>query len=158
MAAGLEPDPAVALGPWLIEQVAAVPPVPGDYVAFQCAASFGDDRSLASLAAALDRLGLPVLAFRAGTAPWHDDPAVYGRLARRLRVPIRILDSLHVRDICGAIACSRLCLASSLHALLVAGACDVPATGLERRAGEGEKLQAYADTWGGFRVVTPDQL
>lgn len=158
VAADLAPDPVSALGPWLVEQIAAVPPAPGDYVACQCAASFGDDQSLAALAAALDRRGLPVLAFRAGAAPWHDDLAVYERLASRLRVPIRIMDSLHVRDIVAAIARSRLCLASSLHALLVAGACGVPATGLERREGEAHKLRAYADTWGGFRVMTPDRI
>lgn len=139
-AASLAPDPAAALGPWLTGEIAAVPRLPGDYVACQCAAAFGDDDSLAALAA----------------APWHDDLAVYERLARRLRVPARIMASLHVRDIVAAIARSRLCLASSLHALLVAGACHVPATGLERRTGEGEKLRAYADTWGGFRVLTPE--
>lgn len=156
--AELAPDPVTALGPWLASEVVAVPPPAGDYVAFQCAAGFGDDESLDALAAGLDRLGLPVLAFRAGAAPWHDDLAVYGRILRRLRVPARILESLHVRDICAAIARSRLCLASSLHALLVAGMFGVPATGLEHREGEGEKLRAYAETWGGFQVVTADRI
>lgn len=156
VAADLAPDPVTALGPWLAKEISAVPRLPGDYAAFQCAATFGDDRSLAALAAALGRLGLPVVAFRAGAAPWHDDLAVYERLARRLRVPMQIRESLHVRDIVAAIAHSRLCLASSLHALLVAGACGIPATGLEE--GEGGKLRAYADTWSGFRVLTPDVI
>ncbi|MBS1189310.1 MAG: uncharacterized protein H6R10_1102 [Rhodocyclaceae bacterium] len=156
--AGLVPDPVTTLGPWLAEQIAAVPILPGDYVAFQCAATFGDDGSLAALAAAFDRIGLPVLAFRAGAAPWHDDRAVYERLSRRMRVPFGILDSLHVRDIAATVARSRLCLASSLHALLVAQVSGVPAVGLERRSGEGAKLRAYAETWNGFRVVTPEEL
>lgn len=158
VAAELAPDPVTTLGPWLAGQFAAVPPGAGDYIAFQCGAAFGDDASLAAVAAALDRLGSPVIAFRAGAAPWHDDLEVYRRLAGRLRVPFHILDSLHIRDICATIARARLCLASSLHALLVAGLGGVAATGLERQAGEGEKLRAYADTWGGFRVVTADQL
>jgi hypothetical protein len=156
--AELAPDPVTALSSWLANEIAAVLPPAGDYVAFQCAASFGDDESLDALAAGLDRLGLPVLAFRAGAAPWHDNLAVYGRLLRRLRVPARMLESLHVRDICAAIAHSRLCLASSLHALLVAGICGVPATGLERRDGEGEKLRAYSETWGGFQVVAAGRI
>lgn len=156
--ADLEPDPATALGPWLADKVIAVPPVSSEYVAFQCAASFGDDQTLAALAAALNRIGLPVVAFRAGAAPWHDDLAVYERLGRRLRVPIRIMDSLSIWDIAAAISRSRHCLASSLHALLVAGVCGVPATGLERRDGEGEKLRAYAETWGGFQIATADRL
>lgn len=158
VAVDLAPDPVAALGPWLSREIAGAAPLPGDYVACQCAASFGDDASLAVLAAALQRLGLPVVLFRAGAAPWHDDLAVYGDLRRRLRLPVRVMDSLHVRDIGGAIAHSRLCLASSLHALLVAGLCGVPARGLERRMGEGEKLRAYADTWGGFQVGTPEAL
>ncbi|MGE5491236.1 MAG: polysaccharide pyruvyl transferase family protein [Actinomycetota bacterium] len=158
LAVGLGPDPATALGPWLADQAADIRPVTADYVAMQCAASFGDDRTLGALAAAFGRIGLPVLAFRAGAAPWHDDLAVYRRLAGRLKVPIHILDSLHVRDICAAIAHARLCLASSLHALLVAGLFGVPAAGLERQEGEGAKLRAYAETWGGFRVVTPERL
>lgn len=158
VAAELAPDPVTTLGPWLARQLSAVLPAPGDYVAFQCAATFGDDASLAAVAAALDRLGSPVIAFRAGAAPWHDDLEVYQRLAGRLRVPFCILDSLHIRDICATVARARLCLASSLHALLVAGLGGVAATGLEPQAGEGEKLRAYADTWGGFRVTTADQL
>lgn len=158
LAVGLEPDPATALGPWLADQAADIGSETANYVAVQCAASFGDDRTLDALAAALGRIGLPVLAFRAGAAPWHDDLTVYRRLAGRLKVPIHILDSLHVRDICAAIAHARLCFASSLHALLVAGLFGVPATGLERQEGEGAKLRAYAETWGSFQVVTPEQL
>lgn len=156
--ARLEPDPATALGPWLAGEIEALPPMDGDYIALQCAASFGDDATLDALAATLAALSRPVLLFRAGAAPWHDDLLIYERLLQRLRVPGRILDSLHVRDIGAAIARAGLCLASSLHALLVAGLFGVPATGLERRRGEGAKLRAYAETWGGFPVATPAEL
>ncbi|HZX31707.1 MAG TPA: polysaccharide pyruvyl transferase family protein [Rhodocyclaceae bacterium] len=158
VAASLEPDPATTLGPWLNREISGVRPVVGDYVALQCGASFGDDRNLEALAKALGRIGLPVVAFRAGAAPWHDDLDVYRRLAGWLQMPIQIMESLHVRDIAATIAHARLCLASSLHALIVAGLFGVTATGLEWEEGEGAKLRAYAETWGGFQVVTADRL
>ena len=61
---------------------------PDGYVALQFSADFGDDATLDALAAQLGpylrqrRLGLVL--FRAGAAPWHDDLAVYRRLAKRL--------------------------------------------------------------------------
>lgn len=155
VAAELAPDPATALGPWLRQEIAAVPAVGEDYLAIQCAASFGDDASLDALAAAIDAQPCPVAIFRAGAAPWHDDLAVCERLAQRLKGPARVLASLHIREICATIARARLCLASSLHAVLVAGVFGIPALGLERRPGEGEKLRAYAETWGGFDITTP---
>lgn len=156
--AAVQLDPVTTLGFWLATEVAPVPSGVRDYVAVQFAASFGDDATLAALAAALDRLALPVLLFRAGAAPWHDELDVYARFCCHLRMPVRRIDSLHVRDICAAIAGARLCLASSLHVLLVAGRFGVPAIGLERLDGEGAKLRAYAETWGGFAVVTPDAI
>lgn len=155
VSAELAPDPAIQLGAWLREEIAAVPTFAANYVAVQCAASFGDDAGLDALAAALAGTGCRVLIFRAGAAPWHDDLAICQRLAQRLEGQASVLDSLRVRDICAAIACARLCLASSLHALLVAGILGVPAVGLERRPGEGGKLRAYAETWGGFDIMTP---
>lgn len=156
--AELEADPATSLGLWLAEEVAVVPPVGSDYIAVQLAGDFGDDATLDALAATLNAHSCPVRLFRAGAAPWHDDPAVYERLLQRLRVPAAILASLHVRDICALIARARFCLASSLHAVLVAGLFGVPAVGLERRSGEGAKLHAYTETWGGFAVRAPDSI
>lgn len=154
----LAPDPATTLGAWLAEQIAAVPPIAADYAAVQFAASFGDDATLDALATALDAASLPVVLFRAGAAPWHDDPGAYRRLLPRLRVPGRGLEALHIREICAVIGRARCCIASSLHALLVAGLFGLPAIGLERRPGEAAKLRAYAETWGGFEVMTPDAI
>lgn len=155
IAAGLEPDPAAGLGAWLATELGGLRRDPRGYVALQLAASFADDASLDALAAGLDACGREVLLFRAGAAPWHDDREVCERLRRRLRVPARVLDSLHVLDICAAIAGASGCLASSLHALLVATLAGVPALGLERFPGEGAKLRAYAESWGGFEMTTP---
>lgn len=156
--AALAPDPVTDLGPWLARAIDGVPPLGRGYVACQCAASFGDDGSLDALAGALNGRGAPVVLFQAGAAPWHDDPAVYEGLMGRLTVPASRLPSLHLREICAVIARADLCISSSLHALLVAGLFGVPRAGLERTAGEGAKLRAYAETWGGFEVFSPNEI
>ena len=50
------------------------------YLAVQFSADFGDDTTLDTLAAGFDRArerGCGIVLFRAGAAPWHDDPRVY---------------------------------------------------------------------------------
>ncbi|MFC5302767.1 polysaccharide pyruvyl transferase family protein [Azospira restricta] len=158
VAAGLEPDPVAQAADLLAELVAGAPRAAGDYLAVQCAADFADDATLAALAGVLDASGLPVRFFAAGLAPWHDDLALYRRLAARLRVPAAVVGSAAVRDTCALIAGARGCLASSLHALLVAGAFAVPALGLAARPGGAAKLWAYAATWGGFEVAAVAEL
>lgn len=174
VAAGLEPDPVASAADVLAELVAGAPHAAGDYLAVQCAADFADDATLAALAGALDASGLPVRFFAAGLAPWHDDLALYRRLAARLsdarsasrtsplggrlRVPAEVVGGAAVRDTCALIAGARGCLASSLHALLVAGAFAVPALGLAARPGGAAKLRAYAATWGGFEVAAVAEL
>jgi len=123
-----------------------------DYLAVQFAAECGDDATLAAIGRGLDRIGLPVVLFRAGAAPWHDDLETYQRLASRLGVPIEIFESLDVRDICALIASSRGCIATSLHARIVAEAFAVPALSLEREPGEAQKLRAYLRTWSAAAV------
>jgi hypothetical protein len=134
---------AEVFGPRILARVPADRP----YLAVQFAAECGDDRSLAAIARGLERIGLPVVLFRAGAAPWHDDLEPYRRLAARLRVPSEIHSSLDVWDICGLIAGSRGFIGTSLHARLVAESFGLPAQSLEREPGSGAKLRAYLQTW-----------
>lgn len=158
IAATLAPDPVAVAGVFLKELIATAAAPPGPYLAVQCAADFGDDANLDALAAILRREQLPVIIFRAGAAPWHDDLQVCVRLAARLPGRARICSSLHIAEICALIAGATACLASSLHALLVAAAFGVPRWGLEYRPGAGAKLRAYAETWGVFGVGAVQQI
>ncbi|RLJ65071.1 polysaccharide pyruvyl transferase family protein [Sulfurisoma sediminicola] len=147
--APLVPDPvtriAALFGPTL--RARRLPEFPSGYLAVQFAAECGDDATLAAFARGLELIGLPVVLFRAGAAPWHDDLEPYQRLASRLAVPVRIFESLDVRDICALIAASRGCIATSLHARIVAESFGVPALTLEREPGSAQKVRAYLDTW-----------
>lgn len=147
IAAVLEPDPVSRIAAAFGARIAPAAPVNAPYLAVQFAAEFGDDRSLAAIARGLERSGLPVVLFRAGAAPWHDDLAVYARLAQRLRVPVSLFESLDVWRIAGLISGSRGFVGSSLHARIVAAAFGRPCLSLERTAGSGAKLHAYLDTW-----------
>lgn len=117
------------------------------YLAVQFAAECGDDATLAAFARGLERIGLPVVLFRAGAAPWHDALEPYRRLAGRCALPVQIFESLDVWDICALIAGSRGSIGSSLHGRLVAEAFGVPALSLERESGAAKKLRAYLATW-----------
>ncbi len=149
IAAALVPDPvtgiAVLFGATIRGR--ALPGLPSDCIAVQFAAECGDDATLAAFARGLERIGRPVVLFRAGAAPWHDDLEPYRRLAARLKLPVRIFESLDVRDICALIAASRGCVATSLHARIVAESFGVPALSLERERGSAQKLRAYFETW-----------
>src|SRR5512139_849169 len=99
IAAPLCPDPAVMVAECfggLIRQhqkqgavKAMRDAFPAGFLACQFSADFADDASLDALArglsAAAAATGLGVALFRAGAAPWHDDPALYEKLQRRLR-------------------------------------------------------------------------
>ncbi|MFL6676900.1 MAG: polysaccharide pyruvyl transferase family protein, partial [Burkholderiaceae bacterium] len=72
---------------------------PGGWLAVQLSTEFADDATLAQLAGQLAAIphatGLGIVLFRAGAAPWHDDPALLARLARRLPARhVRLFDSL----------------------------------------------------------------
>jgi hypothetical protein len=127
---------------------------PHGYAAFQFSADFGDDATLDTLAAQLERVAsthrLGVVLFRAGAAPWHDDLAVYERLAARLRTAaVRVFASLNVWDICALIAGSQLYCGSSLHGRIVAMAYALPRVNISHPDHlEGvSKQAAYAATW-----------
>ncbi len=99
---------------------------PSGWIALQFAAEHADDATLRALAVELDALGMPIVAFRAGAAPWHDSIDAYARLGRALRQPMRIFHALGIWQICAVIAASDALLATSLHASLVARAYGRP--------------------------------
>lgn len=127
---------------------------PQGYLACQFSAEFADDASLDALAQGLSQMiaatGLGVVLFCAGTAPWHDDPALYEKLQRRLPTDTaQLLPSLHLWDICALIAASRGVLASSLHGRIVALAYGLPRVSLAppQQAARPDKRAAFAETW-----------
>ncbi len=127
---------------------------PQGYLACQFSADFADDASLDALAQGLARVaaasGLGVALFRAGAAPWHDDPALYDKLVQRLPPgAARQFPSLHLWDICALIAASRGTVASSLHARLVALAYALPrvSLALPQQANRPGKVAAFAESW-----------
>jgi len=163
--ADLAPDPAVlvarVLGTAIGRHAAAGEAAamrerfPSGWIAIQVSAEFGDDATLDALAAGLDRLqrdtGLGLVMFCAGRAPWHDDPAVLHRLRARLAAPADciVAASTSLLELCALLAGCTLCLASSLHARIVAEAFARPAASLVLASarGQGDKLRAYLETW-----------
>lgn len=155
--APLIPDPVTRIakcyGPLICSRIQRSDP----YLAVQFAAECGDDVTLAAFARGLDGIGLPVVLFRAGAAPWHDALEPYRRLAVRSALPMQISESLDVWDICALIAGSCGYIGTSLHGRLVAEAFNVPALSLERAAGKAKKLRAYLTTWSpGDAPLAPD--
>ncbi|WP_417070084.1 polysaccharide pyruvyl transferase family protein [Niveibacterium terrae] len=140
---------------------------PEGYLAVQCSADFGDDRTLQAIATGLRRVaartGLGVVLFRAGAAPWHDDLAVLGRLAGRMPGGGALFESLNIWDICALIAASRGYCGSSLHGRILASAFALPRLSLLHPASGARpgKLAAYLATWeipGLPTTVTPEHL
>lgn len=162
--APLCPDPAVMVAECFGETIrrhqdqAAVKAIldvfPQGYLACQFSAEFADDASLDALAQGLSNVaaatGLGVALFRASSAPWHDNPALYEKLQRRLPPgTAQQLPSLHLWDICALIAASRGVLASSLHGLIVALAYGLPRVSLTppQQGARPDKRAAFAETW-----------
>lgn len=127
---------------------------PQGYLACQFSADFGDDASLHALAQQLSRVvsgsGLGLVLFSAGTAPWHDDPALYEKLQPLLpNAGVRLFRSLHLWDICALIAASRGVVSSSLHGRIVALAHGLPRVSLlpPQQGSRPDKRAAFAETW-----------
>lgn len=164
IAAPLCPDPAVMVEQCFGEvicryqQQGAVKAMreafPRGYLACQFSADFADDASLDALAQGLSKgaaaTGLGVALFRAGAAPWHDDPALVEKLQRRLPPgTARLFPSLHLWDICALIAASRGVVGSSLHGRIVALAYELPRVSLAppQQGSRPDKRAAFAETW-----------
>ena len=145
--APLVPDPVTRIGELFGARIRGRIQRRDPYLAVQFAAECADDATLAAFARGLERLGLPVVLFRAGAAPWHDALEPYRRLAARSALPMELFESLDVWDICALIADSQGYIGTSLHGRLVAEAFAVPALSLEREAGAAKKLRAYLATW-----------
>lgn len=127
---------------------------PQGYLACQFSADFADDASLDALAQGLSRAaaatGLGLALFRAGAAPWHDDPALYEKLQGRLPPGMaQLFPSLHLWDICALIAASRGVVGSSLHGRIVALAYGLPRVSLlsPQLGMRPDKRIAFAETW-----------
>lgn len=164
IAAPLCPDPAVMVAQCYGEVIrqhqlqGAVKIIqdayPQGYLACQFSVDFADDASLDALAQGLSgaaaATGLGLALFRAGAAPWHDDPALLEKLQRRLPPgTAQLFPSLHLWDICALIAASRGVVCSSLHGRIVALAYGLPRVSLmppqqDRRP---DKRTAFAETW-----------
>ncbi|SIT38710.1 conserved hypothetical protein [Paraburkholderia piptadeniae] len=135
-----------------IERIRAA--APDGYLAVQFSADFGDDATLAQIAAQLDRVaqthGLAIVFFRAGAAPWHDDLSCFERTAARMHgARVHVFDSLNIWDICALIAHSRAYLGSSLHGRIVAMAFARPRINLlhDDDLARPCKQTAFAETW-----------
>lgn len=127
---------------------------PEGFVAVQFAAECGDDATLALLARQLDRIavdmGLAIIFFRAGAAPWHDDLESYRRCQARLHIArSNIFASLDIWQIAALIAASRGFIGTSLHGHVVASAFALPRVSFlpPSLAGRPNKLAAYLATW-----------
>lgn len=162
--ASLCPDPAVMVAHCCGEPIGrhrqqdmvqtVLKAFPQGYLACQFSAEFGDDASLDALAQGLSRVaaetGLGLALFRAGAAPWHDDPALYEQLQQRLSAGrTRFFTSLHLWDICALIAASRGVVGSSLHARIVALAYGLPRVSLllPQQGPRPDKRTAFTETW-----------
>lgn len=171
LAARLEPDAAMALGPVARRRVEAARTTgeaaairnafPGGYLAVQFSADFGDDRSLDGVADGLERraAGRAVVLLRAGAAPWHDAPEPYARIGARLGLPWMQCASLDIWQLAAVIAGAAGWIGSSLHGTMLAHQFGIPATGLERAPGEGRKLRAWVADWApGVPVLDPGEF
>jgi hypothetical protein len=164
IAARLMPDPVAMLAELFGTRIRAVArrgavrrlrdAFPDGYLAVQLGADFGDDTTLRTIAAQLDRVAvrdrLGIVLFRAGAAPWHDDPGVLRRLASWMRAGApQVFESLDTWDVCALVAASRGYCGSSLHGRIVAMAFALPRVNLRPPAAGADtgKQAAYAATW-----------
>jgi hypothetical protein len=127
---------------------------PQGFLAVQFSADFGDDATLRTIAAQLDRVAARdrcgVVLLRAGAAPWHDDLGTLQRVAAWMRPGTAcVAGSLDVWDLCALVAGSRGFCGSSLHGRILAMAFALPRISLRppSSAADTGKQAAYAATW-----------
>jgi polysaccharide pyruvyl transferase WcaK-like protein len=127
--------------------------MPG-WIALQLAAAWGDDATLARIAAAVVRSAVEfdagIVLFRAGLAPWHDDAEVVSRLAARIAaeapdVPFSRFDSADVFELCALLAQANAYVGTSLHGWIVADSFGVPGVCLVEHGAA--KAARYVDCW-----------
>jgi hypothetical protein len=127
--------------------------MPG-WIALQLAAAWGDDATLARVAAAVARsaveLEAGVVLFRAGLAPWHDDAEVVDRLAARIateapELPLARFTSADVFELCALLARATAYVGTSLHGWIVAHGFGVPGVCLVEDGAA--KAARYVDCW-----------
>jgi len=161
IAAHLMPDPAVTVAELFDacirrhgatgEPGAVRAAFPVGYLAVQFSADFGDDATLARIAAQLDRVaaetGVGIVLFRAGAAPWHDDIEVLRRMSSRMKARGRVFESLDIWDICALIAGSRGFCGSSLHGRILALDYGLPRVSVTAAGGLAGKEEAFIQTW-----------
>ncbi len=138
---------------------------PDGYLAVQFSADFGDDATLAEIAAQFDSVasqtGLGIVLFRAGAAPWHDDIGVYRRTAPRMLTSAWLFESLNVWDICALIAGSRGFCGSSLHGRILALDYGLPRVSLLAADNDCGKQQAFVQSWepdDSGSIATPERI
>jgi hypothetical protein len=124
---------------------------PEGYLAVQFSADFGDDATLAAIAAGLDALArsrrLGIVFFRAGAALWHDELSVLQRAKARMKTPAAVFDSIDIWDSCALISTARGYLGSSLHGRIIAMAHGLPRANLLLPGAQSAKHGAYAAAW-----------
>ncbi len=164
IAARLIPDPAVMVAelfrPQIEQHASSGEPArilkafSQSYIAVQFSSDFGDDATLATIAAQLDEVanstGYGICFFRAGAAPWHDELSCYQRVAARMHTAaVQTFTSLDLWDICALIARSRAYCGSSLHGRIIAAAFGLPRISLLHppQVHRPTKQSAYAATW-----------
>jgi hypothetical protein len=154
--AKLSPDPVSGVSQGFSAQIrqagqdaavlAALDKAGGPFLAVQFAGEYAADATLAQIAARLNAQNRPLVLFRAGAAPWHDDLQSYQRLLKHLHVPAQLFGSLHIWAICALLAASAGVFATSLHVRLLARKLGHPL--LELPDGmRSAKVAAYEATW-----------
>ena len=173
--AQLIPDPAVMVSELFSQKISQACSVqncqalfPSGYIAVQFSADFGDDKTLTTIAAELDKLitatGLGLVFFRAGAAPWHDDLSCYQRtITFMTQCQVMIFDSLNIWAICALISGSQIFCGSSLHGRIIAMAFGIPRINVCHATDKGciTKQAAFAETWdipSPYATVTADEL
>jgi hypothetical protein len=94
----------------------------GKYIAFQMKEDWPDPGHMAAVLQAIHATtGYMIVMFCAGTAPDHDSPAAYERLAAMIPdVPVHIFDTSNVWSVVALVSRAHLVVSTSLHVRIMA--------------------------------------